>query len=282
MRVAEARNGVTSIDDLRSVMPAALDAETSSFLAVLRRHVPDAVAGPRSMASVMPDTLRDQLVDGTTVLAVIAAGGVVVAGDRRATAGHLISRGDMRKVFPADDWSAVAVSGAAGPAMELAKVFATELEHYEKVEGEPLSLEGKSTKLAAMVRAHLPMAMQGLVVVPLFAGVDQRTGVPRIFEYDPVGGRYVATEQAAAGSGALAARATLKRLSSPAADLDQAARTAMEALYDAAEEDSATGGPDLIRKIYPTVVVIDADGYRELDDDAVATHVEAVIDARRH
>jgi proteasome beta subunit len=187
----------------------------------------------------------------------------------------------MRKVFPADDGSAIAISGTAGPAMELAKLFATELEHYEKVEGEPLSLEGKSTKLAGLVRAHLPLAMQGLVVVPLFAGVDPRTGTPRIFEYDPVGGRYVATAQAATGSGSLAARATLKRLVDPQADVDTAVRTALEALADAAEEDSATGGPDLIRRVFPIVAVIDRDGYRELEDDTIAVHVEAIVAQRR-
>lgn len=266
--------------DLPSALPSPFEGQRSSFAAVLHTLLP-AAAAPMAGASGLPEELRAQLVDGTTVLAVIAAGGVVVAGDRRATAGNLISRGDMRKVFPADDRSAIAISGTAGPAMELAKLFATELEHYEKVEGEPLSLEGKSTKLAGLVRAHLPLAMQGLVIVPLFAGVDPRTGTPRIFEYDPVGGRYVATAQAATGSGSLAARATLKRLVDPEADLDTAVRTALEALADAAEEDSATGGPDLIRRIFPIVAVIDADGYRELDDDAVGAHVEQILAARR-
>ena len=261
-------------------LPSPFDPNGSSFFETLRRQAPDATPVLLSGGNLPPE-LRAQLVEGTTVLAVIAAGGVVVAGDRRATAGNQISRRDMRKVFPADDHSAIAISGAAGPAMELAKVLATELEHYENVEGEPLSLEGKSTKLAALVRANLPMAMQGLVVVPLFAGVDPRTHAPKIFEYDPVGGRYVATEQAATGSGSLAARATLKRLADPDAGLDTATRTALEALYDAAEEDSATGGPDLIRRIYPIVAVIDADGYRELDDEAVAAEVEAVVAARR-
>ena len=266
-------------NELLAALPHPFTAGGSSFFETLRRQAPDAV--PQVMSGAMPEHLRHLLVEGTTVLAVVASEGVVMAGDRRATAGNQISRGDMRKVFPADDASAIAISGAAGPAMELAKVFATELEHYEKVEGEPLSLEGKSTKLAGMVRAHLPMAMQGLVVVPLFAGVDQRTGIGKIFEYDPAGGRYLATDQAATGSGSLAARATLKRLADPDSDLDTAVRTAVEALYDAAEEDSATGGPDLIRRIYPIVAVIDADGYRELDDEAVAATIEAVVDARR-
>jgi proteasome beta subunit len=266
--------------DLPSALPTPFEGQRASFAAALHTLVP-APMPPVLSGDGLPEALRSQLVDGTTVLAVIAAGGVVVAGDRRATAGNLISRGDMRKVFPADDRSAIAISGTAGPAMELAKLFATELEHYEKVEGEPLSLEGKSTKLAGLVRAHLPLAMQGLVIVPLFAGVDPRTGTPRIFEYDPVGGRYVATAQAATGSGSLAARATLKRLVDPEADLDTAVRTALEALADAAEEDSATGGPDLIRRIFPIVAVIDHAGYREIDDDAVGAHVEAILATRR-
>jgi proteasome beta subunit len=263
-----------------SGLPQPFDVGGSSFFETLRRQAPDAL--PPSLApGSLPAELRERLVEGTTVLAVVAAGSVVVAGDRRATAGNLISRGDMRKVFPADDHSAIAISGAAGPAMELAKIFAIELEHYEKVEGEPLSLEGKSNKLAGMVRAHLPLAMQGLVVVPLFAGIDPRTEEARIFEYDPIGGRYVATEQAATGSGSLAARATLKRLADPASDLDTAVRTAVAALYDAAEEDSATGGPDLIRRIFPIVAVIDRDGYRELDPEDVAARIESVVAERR-
>jgi proteasome beta subunit len=266
-------------DQLAAGLPQPFDAQGSSFFEVLRRQAPESV--PRLLQDgQLPADLREQLVEGTTVLAVTARDGVVVAGDRRATAGHHISRGDIRKVFPADDLSAIAISGAAGPAMELARVFATELEHYEKVEGEPLSLEGKSNKLAHMVRANLGLAMQGLVVVPLFAGVDPRSREPRIYEYDPVGGRYRATEHAASGSGSLAARSTLKRLFDPEADLDTAALTALEALFDAAEEDSATGGPDLIRKIYPIVALIDDEGYRELEDETVAGHVDTVVTAR--
>lgn len=261
-------------------LPGPFDAQGSSFFEVLRRSAPDAV--PAALrGGGMPAELRERVVDGTTVLAMVFAGGVVVAGDRRATAGNLISRTDMRKVFPADHHSAVAISGAAGPAMELAKIFATELEHYEKVEGEPLSLEGKSNKLAHMVMANLPLAMQGLIVVPLFAGVDPQSATSRIYEYDPVGGRYRATEHAATGSGSMVARGTLKRLFDPDADEAGAVRTAVEALFDAAEEDSATGGPDLVRRIYPIVTVIDRDGYRELSEDEVAEVVEAVVEARR-
>ena len=267
-------------DELMAGLPRAFDAQGSSFFEVLRRQAPDAV--PELLRSgELPRRLRDQLVEGTTVLAIAARDGVVVAGDRRATAGHQISRGDIRKVFPADDWSAIAISGAAGPAMELARVFATELEHYEKVEGEPLSLEGKSNKLGHMVRANLGLAMQGLVVVPLFAGIDPHDLTGRIYEYDPVGGRYRATEHAASGSGSLSARTTLKHLYDPQASVEQAARSALEALFDAAEEDAATGGPDLIRRIYPIVAMMDADGYRELDDETVAGILDEIIDPRR-
>jgi proteasome beta subunit len=268
-------------DELVTGIPRPFDAAGSSFFEVLRERAPAAVP-PLLNGQGMPPEMRAQMVEGTTVLAVTTSGGVVIAGDRRATAGHQISRGDMRKVFPADQTSAIAISGAAGPAMELARVFATELEHYEKVEGEPLSLEGKSNKLAGMVRAHLPMAMQGLVIVPLFAGVDPRTGEGSIFEYDPVGGRYEARDHAATGSGSLAARATLKRLHRYEDGVDAGVRTAVEALFDAAEEDSATGGPDLIRRIYPIVAVIDdTDGYHELPDEQVLDHIEGVIALRQ-
>ena len=219
----------------------------------------------------------EALVEGTTVLALTYRDGVVMAGDRRATAGHVISRKDMRKVFPADRFSAIGISGVAGPAMELAKIFATELEHYEKVEGEHLSLEGKANKLALMVRAHLPMAMQGLVILPLFAGVDVRDGIGRIYEYDPAGGRYLSADWAATGSGARDARGLLKRAHDASAEEPAAINLAVASLFDAAEEDSATGGPDLIRRIYPIVSIIDADGYREIADEQVAEHVQAVV-----
>jgi proteasome beta subunit len=261
---------------LGEVFPRPFEAQSSSFAEVLRRHVPDAVPDwlrGREMSA----TLHDQVVEGTTVLAVLFDRGVIVAGDRRATAGNMISKTDMRKVFPADHHSAVAISGAAGPAMEMARVLSTELEHYEKVEGEALSLEGKSNKLAGMVRANLPLALQGMVVVPLFAGVDPRTGEPGIFEYDPVGGRYAARRHAASGSGSLVARQTLLHGFRTGTPEGPSVRLAVEALFDAAEQDSATGGPDLIRRIYPIVAIIDVDGYRELDDDAVLEHVEAIV-----
>lgn len=227
------------------------------------------------------DELRGRMVDGTTVLALRWADGVLLAGDRRATAGNLISRTDMRKVYPADGMSAVAISGTAGPAMEMARLFATELEHYEKVEGELLSLEGKSNRLAGMVRQHLPMALQGMVVVPLFAGVDVTTGQPGIYEYDPIGGRYRSRDHASSGSGALVARQTLRHHFDPDADLEAAGMTAVRAMFDAAEQDSATGGPDLVRRIYPIVAVVDGDGYRELPEEVVAQYVDRVTDEHR-
>ena len=259
--------------------PRPFDTHGSSFFEVLRRAAPDAVPELLRTAELPPELVA-QLIEGTTVLALTHPDGIVIAGDRRATSGNLISKKDMRKVFPADEYSAVAISGAAGPAMELAKVFATELEHYEKVEGEPLSLEGKANKLAHMVRANLPLAMQGLVVVPLFAGVDVRSRDSRIFEYDPVGGRYRATDYAATGSGSMIARGSLKRDHQDVSDESGAVHLAIRALFDAAEEDSATGGPDLVRRIYPIVAVIDGDGYRELDDETVAGHVERIAEER--
>ncbi len=264
--------------DLPGLMPALFDAQGSSFVEMLRRTVPDALPGG---ADGDLRRLVEQVPEGTTVLAVTYADGVIIAGDRRATAGNFISRQDMRKVFPADEYSAIAISGVAGPAMELAKIFATELEHYEKVEGEHLSLEGKSNRLAHMIRGNLPLAMQGMIVVPLFAGYDLASSDGRIFEYDPVGGRYRSTDFAATGSGSMAARGALKHLYDRGADRSGAIRTSVTALFEAAEQDSATGGPDLIRRIYPIVAVINADGYAELDDDEVAGHVQAIVEQRQ-
>jgi proteasome beta subunit len=249
------------------------DPSASSFSRLLRSEAPELL--PRETQGPVSH------VEGTTVLALTYDEGVVMAGDRRATSGNVISKRDMRKVFEADGWSAVAISGAAGPAMELAKVFATELEFYEKVEGVPLSLEGKANKLAQMVRQNLPMALQGFVVVPLFAGYDARTDVARIYEFDAVGGRYEERRFASTGSGGRDARGSLKARYREGLDREQATDMAIEALWDAADEDAATGGPDLVREIYPLVAVIDREGYRELPDDAIAGRVEEVIAARR-
>ncbi len=180
------------------------DLANPSFLAVLRRDAPDLL--PRGDgAATVPH------VEGTTVLALVYDNGVVMAGDRRATSGNVISKRDMRKVFEADSWSAIAIAGAAGPAIELAKVFATELEFYEKVNRVPLSLEGKATRLATMVRDNLPMALQGFVVVPLFAGYDPRSDVARIYEFDAAGGRYEERRFATNGSGGRDARGRSRR-----------------------------------------------------------------------
>lgn len=260
-----------------SLLPGAFHAGRSSFSQLLAGL---GAGDPRATVDDDAGRLPEGVVEGTTVLALTYADGVVIAGDRRATAGNMISQTDMRKVFPADEWSAIAISGVAGPAMELADVFATELEHYEKIEGEPVSLDGKSNKLAHMMRSNLAMTLQGLVVVPLFAGVEPGTTAGKIFEYDPIGGRYRAKKLAASGSGSIVARGTLKRGHDPDSDQTTAVTTAAEALFDAAEEDSATGGPDLIRRIYPIVAVIDDDGYRELEQDTVAEVVEDVV-ARR-
>jgi proteasome beta subunit len=255
------------------VFPEPFDLTGPSFSALLQRSAPD------TLAAAMSGTVDH--VEGTTIVALTFGEGVIIAGDRRATAGNIISKRDMRKVFEADSWSAVGISGAAGPAMEMAKIFATELEHYEKVEGGPLSLEGKANKLAQMVRANLPMAMQGLVVVPLFAGYDPREQVARIYEFDAAGGRYEERRFATTGSGGRDARGSLKARYREGLGRDDAVDVAIEALWDAADEDSATGGPDLVRKIYPLVAMIDAEGYRELGDDEVAERVQEVISDRQ-
>lgn len=253
------------------------DPSATSFTSLLRRVSPELfTAGDGHTERLVPSH-----VEGTTIVALTYQNGVIMAGDRRATAGNIISKRDMRKVFPADDWSAVGISGSAGPGMELAKILATELEHYEKVEGAPLSLDGKANKLAQLIRGNLPMAMQGLVVVPLFAGYDLRERVARIYEYDVVGSRFEERRFATGGSGGRDARGSLKARYSDGLIPDRAIDIAIEALWDAADEDSATGGPDPVRGIYPLVTQIDAGGYRELDDATVAERVERIVSDRR-
>jgi len=217
---------------------------------------------------------------GTTIVAVTHPGGVVMAGDRRATMGNLIAQRDIEKVFPADDLSCVGIAGTAGLAIEMVRLFQVELEHYEKLEGSTLSMEGKANRLSAMIRSNLGMAMQGLAVVPLFAGWDADEGKGRIFSYDVTGGRYEEHGYHAVGSGSMFARSALKKRYRDDATQADAVAYAVDALYDAADDDSATGGPDLTRKIWPIVMTVTAEGLHKLTDEAVEAVVQAVVDAR--
>jgi proteasome beta subunit len=214
---------------------------------------------------------------GTTVVAIRYADGVVMAGDRRATSGHLISHRTMEKVFPADRYSGVAIAGAAGPAIEMVKLFQLQLEHYEKVEGVVLSLEGKANQLGTMVRSNLPAAMQGLAVVPLFAGFDLRRGIGRLFQYDVTGGRYEEADHASTGSGSLHAGTVVKLGFRDGLSSDEVVDLALHALWQAADADSATGGPDLIRGIFPVVATISARGFERLPDDDVRGRFESLL-----
>jgi proteasome beta subunit len=214
---------------------------------------------------------------GTTVLALKFEDGVLMAGDRRATEGYSIADERIDKVFPADESSAVAIAGAAGQATEIVKLFQTELEHYEKVEGDRLSMEGKANRLAQLIRQNFPMALQGLVVVPLFAGYDERRGEGRIFRYDATGGRWEETDFHANGSGSSHARGTLKKRWRPGLDLISATRAAVEALYDASQEDVATGGPNPLRGIYPTVKTITAQGVDPVPEEDVRAAFDAIV-----
>jgi proteasome beta subunit len=219
-----------------------------------------------------------QITHGTTVVAVRYPDGVVMAGDRRATSGNLISHRTMEKVYPADRHSGVAIAGAAGPAMDMVKLFQLQLEHYEKVEGAELSLEGKANQLSAMVRSNLPAAMQGLVVVPLFAGFDLRRRQGRLFQYDVTGGRYEETNFATTGSGSLHAGTVIKLGYREALQREEAIDLLISALFNAADEDSATGGPDLVRGIYPTVATITDQGFEKLVDIEIAERFRLLVD----
>jgi proteasome beta subunit len=217
---------------------------------------------------------------GTTVVAVRYADGVVMAGDRRATAGYMIASRRIDKVFAADEFSGVAIAGAAGPAVEMVKLFQTQLEHYEKVQGDVLSLEGKANQLGMLVRANLPAAMQGLAVVPLFAGYDQQREIGRVFSYDVTGGRYEEHDYQGQGSGSIHARNWIKAGWREDMSLDETVDLSIRALFAAADEDVATGGPDLVRGIFPLVAAIDAGGYRAFDDADVEQRSRALLDGR--
>jgi proteasome beta subunit len=230
---------------------------------------------------IRPAAAPPLIPQGTTILAIRFHDGVMMAGDRQATEGFQVSSRRIDKVFRTDAHSAIAVAGAAGPAIELARLFQVELEHYEKLEGDMLSCEGKANKLAQMVRGNLAMAFQGLVVVPIFAGYDLKRREGRIFKYDVTGGRYEEIEYHSVGSGGKDARDTMKLLYRRDLSEADALHIAMEALYNAAEEDVGTGGPDLIRGIYPSVKAITEEGVRELEESRVAEACRAVIAARR-
>ncbi len=243
-----------------------------SFTTLLRRTGHQAEVPQLSAAD------RLEITHGTTVVAIRYADGVVMAGDRRATAGNWIAHRSIEKVFPADRHSGVAIAGAAGPAMEMVKLFQLQLEHYEKVEGGTLSLEGKANTLGQMIRNNLPAAMQGLGVVPLFAGYDTHREAGRLFEYDITGGRYEETRFAASGSGSMHAGTVVKIGFREGLGRDDTVDLAISALFEAADEDSATGGPDLVRGIYPVIATITAEGFERLEEDEIAERFRALIE----
>lgn len=258
-------------------LPAAyLTSGSSSFHDFLRAHAPEVLPSGRRL----PSGASIDAPHGTTIVAITFDGGVLMAGDRRATMGNIIANREMEKVFAADEFSTVGIAGTAGLAIELVRLFQVELEHYEKIEGTLMSLEGKANRLASMIRGNLGMAMQGLSVVPMFTGYDVDLRLGRIFSYDVTGGCYEEHDHHSVGSGSLFARGAMKKLFRRGMTGEEALRVAVEALWDAADDDSATGGPDLGRRIWPTVARIDTDGVRFVEDDAVAAVVDAIVASR--
>jgi proteasome beta subunit len=264
-----------------------LGAGTPSFTDFLAAAAPELLPRAAEAAAAVapadgaaPGSFARGLPHGTTIVAAACDGGVVIAGDRRATAGNMIAQRDIDKVFRSDDFSGIGIAGAAGIATEMARLFQVELEHYEKLEGHALSLDGKANRLASMVRGNLGAALQGFVVVPLFCGYDEDTGTGRIFSYDPTGGPYEEHRFHAIGSGSVFARGSLKKLYRDGMSAEDAVLCCMQALYDAADDDSATGGPDVTRRIYPAVATITADGFERLTDDDAGEYARTVIEGR--
>lgn len=271
MSTSSPSRGVGSLPD------AYLNPGTSSFADFLGTVAPELLPARRPLP---PGSAADLAPHGTTIVAATFPDGVVMAGDRRATMGNVIAQRDIEKVFPADEYSCVGIAGTAGLAVEMVRLFQTELEHYEKIEGSTLSIDGKANRLSALIRNNLALAMQGLAVVPLFAGFDQRAGQGRIFSYDVTGGRYEETAFHSVGSGSMFARGSLKKLYRHDFTADECVTAAVQALYDAADDDSATGGPDLARRIFPVVHVITANGQERMSADAVAAIADRVVASR--
>jgi proteasome beta subunit len=277
---------VSGRDDARGLLRFATDPGSSSFLEFLSAAAAELLPSHR-MSSMATASSGLHTPHATTIVALTFDGGVLMAGDRRATMGNLIAQRDIEKVFPADDYSLVGIAGTAGIAIEMVRLFQVELEHYEKIEGTPLTLDGKANRLATMIRGNLGAAMQGLAVVPLFAGFDTdqaaADGVAdagKIYSYDVTGGRYPEQYYHSVGSGSVFAKSSLKKLWRQGLSEDEAVAIAVEALYDAADDDSATGGPDLTRQIYPVVFAATADGARRVADSALQTVVRTLIERR--
>lgn len=278
---------------------ACMDAGTSSFADLVAACAPETLPGAGAAAAAQlggatgasgaraqgvsgaaGESAGPYLPHGTTIVAARFDGGVVMAGDRRSTAGNMIAQRDIEKVFRSDDFSCVGIAGVAGIGLELVRLFQLELEHYEKLEGRTLSLEGKANRLSAFVRGNMAAALQGLVVVPLFAGYDEDAGRGRIFSYDVAGGRYEERPYHSIGSGSIFAKGSLKKLYTENLSDREVILACMQALYDAADDDSATGGPDVARQIYPVVAMITADGFRRLSDAESGEYARAVVEER--
>lgn len=256
-----------------------VDAATASFSAFLSRVHPELLPSARAVGN-SGSPLAGLAPEATTIVSMTHAGGVLMAGDRRATMGNVIASRHIEKVFPADLYSVLGIAGTAGIALDITRLFQVELEHYEKIEDTLMSLDGKANRLAAMIRANLPLALQGLAVVPLLAGYDTSRRVGRLFSFDVTGGRYEEQEHHSVGSGAGFARGALKKLWKPNLTEAETVAVAVEALYDAADDDSATGGPDPVRQLWPVVYTIGSAGARRIPDRDLAAAAGAVVRAR--
>jgi proteasome beta subunit len=257
--------------------------QSASFADFLDSHSPGLLPGrtaPGAGADGGPGQAIRDLPHATTIVAAVCEHGVVLAGDRRATAGSMIAKRDVEKVFRSDEFSAIAYAGTGSMGIEFVRLFQVELEHYEKMEGRSLSLEGKANRLAWMVRGNLAAAMQGLVVVPLFVGYDEERDTGRIFSYDVAGGPYEEQRFYSIGSGSLFARGALKKLYVDDMPVGDAALACVQALYDAADDDSATGGPDMTRRIFPVIATVTADGFRKLSEAESEDYAQQVVQGR--
>lgn len=252
----------------------------SSFVDVLMSYAPHLLPGLNNVDLGVHGKAQLEFEHGTTIVAATFADGVVLAGDRRATSGNMISKRDVRKIFRADEYAAAGAAGAWSFAVEMMRLFQVELEHYEKMEGRELSLLGKANRLGTMIKGNLGAAMQGLAVIPLFVGYDKGTGTAHIYSYDAAGGPFEEQQFHSIGSGSIFAKSSLKKLYTEGMPVQDAILACMQALYDAADDDSATGGPDLARQLFPVAATVTANGFAWVSDEECTEYARAVVEQR--
>lgn len=223
--------------------------------------------------------------EGTTILALRYRDGVMVAGDRRATAGHTVLYDRADKVIPIDDYSLMAISGSPAMAFEIARILEHSFQYHRRRQLQEMSIEAKLRRLSLLIRDNLPMAVQGIgAVIPIFATYDQEADLGRIYFYDVLGAQFEVADFATTGSGSSAVRGAMYYMNRwggpPFSQLsrEDAVGLSLRLLFTASEYDSATGRYESSAGVYPTVKTITSGGQEDIDLDELRALHERFLD----